>query len=115
MGARNRATQPGGIGSLELILGLLKRLKIRALLANSVPGATAQVFQPKGGGGLLPLLLPAGELLPPPLLLLLLLLHRRAGPTCPASRRAGSICPASRHPSHRGARQVFLGTLVQFN
>jgi hypothetical protein len=42
MGARNRvgiivvvparqATQPGGIGSLKLILGLLKSLKIRAL------------------------------------------------------------------------------------
>jgi len=42
MGARNRvgigffvparqATQPGGIGSLESILGLLKSLKIRAL------------------------------------------------------------------------------------
>jgi hypothetical protein len=29
-----QATQPGGIGSLESILGLLKSLKIRALLCS---------------------------------------------------------------------------------
>jgi hypothetical protein len=32
--ARQATTQPGGIGSLESILGLLKSLKIRALLKD---------------------------------------------------------------------------------
>jgi hypothetical protein len=31
-----QATQPGGIGSLESILGLLKSLKIRALLCSEI-------------------------------------------------------------------------------
>jgi hypothetical protein len=31
-----RATQPGGIGSLESILGLLKSLKIRAVANASI-------------------------------------------------------------------------------
>jgi len=53
MGAMNRlgirfvvparqTTQPGGIGSLESILGLLKSLKIRALKRNQ-PGTRAIV------------------------------------------------------------------------
>ncbi len=33
-----QATQPGGIGSLESILGLLKSLKIRALIIKETPG-----------------------------------------------------------------------------
>jgi hypothetical protein len=51
-----QATQPGGIGSLELILGPLKSLKIRAQgvtkrcrlswLTNS-----AHVYEPDAGGG----------------------------------------------------------------
>jgi|688.fasta_scaffold2038600_1 hypothetical protein len=32
-----QATKPGGIGSLESILGLLKSLKIRALYSNCLP------------------------------------------------------------------------------
>ena len=54
MGARNRvgnrvvvparqATQPGGIGFLESILGLLKSLKIRARVADLLAGYVVTV------------------------------------------------------------------------
>ena len=44
-----QATQPGGIGSLESILGLLKRSKIQALL-NIVYNWSQQERNRPGGG-----------------------------------------------------------------
>jgi hypothetical protein len=44
----HQATQPGGIGSLESILGLLKSLKIRALLSYST---VLPLRSGVGGGG----------------------------------------------------------------